>query len=175
MLQLFNTLSRQKEEFKTIEPGKVHLYSCGPTVYDYAHIGNFRAFMLADLLKRYLRYRGFEVFHVMNITDLEDKILQRVREDEISLQDLTNKYTEIFFAELDELNIERADLYPRATEHVEEMIQLISLSTILKADEKLVPLIISFHFLLLYVLLYHRDKEPMILLYLRMFPYPMLL
>lgn len=126
MLKLFNTLSRQKEVFEPCRPDKVRLYSCGPTVYDHAHIGNFRSFLLADLLKRYLRYLGFEVYHVMNITDIEDKIIRRTRREGVKLRDLTEKYTEAFFQDLDSLNVERADLYPRATDHVEEMIQLIS-------------------------------------------------
>ena len=126
MLKLFNTLTRKMEVFEPCQPDKVRLYSCGPTVYDHAHIGNFRSFLLADLLKRYLRYLGFEVFHVMNITDIEDKILHRIRQEGVGLRDLTEKYTRAFFQDLDFLNVERADLYPKATDHVEEMIQMIS-------------------------------------------------
>ncbi|MBN97791.1 MAG: cysteine--tRNA ligase [Gemmatimonadetes bacterium] len=126
MLRLFNTLSRSKEEFKPLADGKVRMYSCGPTVYDYAHIGNFRAFVLADLLKRYLRYSGYSVFHVMNITDVEDKIIDRLRREGIGLKELTSKYEDIFFAELTKLNVDRADLYPRATEHINEMVQLVT-------------------------------------------------
>ncbi len=120
-------MTRKNEEFKPNSPGKVNLYSCGPTVYDHAHIGNFRAFLLADLLKRYLRYRGFQVFHVMNITDIEDKILHRIREEGVDLRELTEKFTQAFFEDLHALNVEQADIYPRATDHVEEMIQLISI------------------------------------------------
>ena len=127
MIQFFNTLTRKKEAFEPNEPDKVNLYSCGPTVYDHAHIGNFRAFLLADVLKRHLRYRGFKVFHVMNITDIEDKILHRVREEGIELRELTEKYILAFFEDLDALNVERANLYPRAADHVGEMIQLISI------------------------------------------------
>ena len=127
MIRFFNTLTRKNEGFKPNSPGKVNLYSCGPTVYDHAHIGNFRAFLLADLLKRYLRYRGFQVFHVMNITDIEDKILHRIRKEGTSLRKLTEKYTQAFFQDLDTLNVEQADIYPRATDHVAEMIQLISI------------------------------------------------
>ena len=89
MFHLYNTLSRQKEEFRPIKPGTVRMYSCGPPVYDYAHIGNFRAFVIADLLKRYLRYLGYDVYHVMNIPDVEDKIIRRLREEPGSLLDLT--------------------------------------------------------------------------------------
>ena len=125
MLHLFNTKTRQKEPFSPIDPKWVKMYSCGPTVYDFAHIGNFRAFVLADLLKRYLRYSGYQVLHVMNITDVEDKIIRRLQEDSISLEQLTQTYEEHFHTELKMLNIEPADVYPKATEHVEEMIELI--------------------------------------------------
>jgi cysteinyl-tRNA synthetase len=125
MLVFYDTARRQKVEFKSLNAGKVKVYSCGPTVYDHAHIGNFRSFMLADLLKRYLQYCGYEVFHVMNITDIEDKILRRVREERIGLYELTDRYTQVFFDDLEALNIQKADLYPRATAHVDEMIELI--------------------------------------------------
>ena len=125
MPRFYNTLSRSKEEFEPLEPGLVRIYSCGPTVYDYAHIGNFRAFVLADLFKRYLRYRGYEVRHVMNITDVDDKILGRLQQEGVSLEDFTGKYIRAFYEELDLLNVARADVYPRATEHVGEMIELV--------------------------------------------------
>ena len=125
MLRFFNSLSRKEEEFKTLEDGKVRMYTCGPTVWDNAHIGNFRAFVFADLIKRYLRYRGYEVVHVLNITDVEDKILRRVREDGVNLRQLTEEYTASFFDDLRKLNVDEANEYPRATEHIEEMIHLI--------------------------------------------------
>src|SRR5690242_12011708 len=86
-LQLFNTLTRQKEEFVPLEPGQVRLYTCGPTVYNYAHIGNFRTYAFEDLLRRYLEHKGFQVTHVMNITDVEDKIIRAVREEKKSLNE----------------------------------------------------------------------------------------
>ncbi len=131
-LQFFNTLTRKKELFKPLQEGIVHMYNCGPTVYDYAHIGNFRAFVCSDILKRYLQYKGYKVLQVMNITDVEDKIIKRCNKEKISLQALTKKYTEAFFEDLDTLHICRADHYPQATEHISEMIALIE--TLLKKE-----------------------------------------
>ena len=124
-MKFFNTLTRQKEEFLPLVPGKVGMYTCGPTVYNYAHIGNLRAFMFEDLLRRYLEYKGFEVTHVMNITDVEDKIIRTVRETGKSLQEFTEYYTQEFFRDLDTLNIKRAHLVPRATATIPGMIALI--------------------------------------------------
>ncbi len=124
-LQLFNTLTRRKEEFVPLHPPSVGMYTCGPTVYNYAHIGNLRAFMFEDLLRRYLEYKGYAVRHVMNITDVEDKIIRTVRETGRTLADVTGFYTEEFFRDLDTLNIKRAHVTPRATETIPGIIQLI--------------------------------------------------
>ncbi len=125
MLKLYSTLSNTKEEFQPIEPGHVRLYVCGPTVYDYAHIGNFRTFVLQDLLARYLRYRGYSLTHVMNITDVDDRIIQNAREQGMSLQDYTSKYTQAFFEDSKTLRIELPALMPRATDHIKDMVDLI--------------------------------------------------
>jgi cysteinyl-tRNA synthetase len=124
-LQFFNTLTRRKETFTPLNPPHVGLYTCGPTVYNYAHIGNLRAFMFEDLLRRYLEYRGFEVKHVMNVTDVEDKIIRTVRETGKPLREVTDFFTQEFFRDLDTLNIERAHIVPRATETIPDMIALI--------------------------------------------------
>jgi cysteinyl-tRNA synthetase len=124
-LALYNTLTRRKEEFVPIKQGQVRIYTCGPTVYDYAHIGNYRAYVFEDLLRRYLKYRGFEVIQVMNITDVDDKSIAGVRETGQSLEEYTAKYKQAFFEGLDTLRIERAEHYPEATKHVEEMVALI--------------------------------------------------
>ncbi len=126
-LRLFNTLSRETEAFVPLDPeGKqVSLYCCGPTVHDFAHIGNFRTFVLTDLLCRYLRFRGFEVNHVMNITDVEDKIIARVKEAGVALRDYTSKYEEAFFDDLAALGCARPDQVPHATDYVSEIIELI--------------------------------------------------
>ena len=122
---LFNTLTRQKEDFVPLEAGKVRMYTCGPTVYDYAHIGNFRAFIFEDLLKRWLKHRGFKVTHVMNLTDVDDKTIKGSQSQHIPLKQYTDFYAKAFFEDAAALNIETADVYPRATEHVPEMVALI--------------------------------------------------
>ena len=125
MLQVFDTARREKVPFESLESGRVRMYSCGPTVWDFAHIGNFRSFLFADVLKRYLRYLEFEVFHVMNLTDVDDRIAGRVRQEGLSLHEYTEPYIDAFFADLDSLNVDRADVYARATDHIDEMIDLI--------------------------------------------------
>ena len=124
MISFFNTLSGRIEEFSSIEPGKVRMYTCGPTVYDFAHIGNFRTYVWEDLLRRYLKFRGFDVFQCMNITDVEDKIIKASIEKKIQIQEYTAPYIDAFFKDLDALNIERAEVYPRATQHIKEMLEL---------------------------------------------------
>jgi cysteinyl-tRNA synthetase len=124
-IRFFNTLTRQKEAFVPIDPGRGRMYTCGPTVYDYAHIGNFRAFIFEDLLKRWLEYRGFKVTHVMNLTDVDDKTIKGSRAQGIPLKQYTDFYAKAFFEDAKTLNIEPATVYPRATEHIPEMVALI--------------------------------------------------
>src|SRR4030065_1580791 len=121
----FNTFTRQKEIFNPINPNEVRMYTCGPTVYDYAHIGNFRAFLFEDLLKRWLKHRGFKVTHVMNLTDVDDKTILGSKKQQIPLRQYTEFYAKAFFEDAKALNIEPADQYPRATEHIPEMTTLI--------------------------------------------------
>ena len=130
-MQFYNTLNRKKEEFQPIEQGKVSLYTCGPTVYDFAHIGNFRAYMFEDLLRRYLEYSGLDVLHVMNITDIDDKTIRKSIEEGKSLKDFTDQYISSFFEDVETLNILPAHHYPRATEFIALMIK-----TIQKLEEK---------------------------------------
>ena len=104
-MKFYNTLTRKKEKFIPLEKGKVTLYTCGPTVYDFAHIGNLRAFLFEDILRRYLEYEGLEVLHVMNITDIDDKTIRRSQEENLPLIDFTDKYTAAFFEDLKTLNI----------------------------------------------------------------------
>ncbi len=124
-IYFFNTLTRKKEVFIPLETGKVKMYTCGPTVYDYAHIGNFRAFLFEDLLKRWLLYRGFKVTHVMNLTDIDDKTIKGSQTQQIPLKQYTDFYVKAFFEDTKALNIQPADVYPRATEHISEMVALI--------------------------------------------------
>jgi cysteinyl-tRNA synthetase len=124
-LKLYNTLTRKKELFKPIKGKEAGMYSCGPTVYDFAHIGNFRAYICSDVLKRYLKYSGYNVKHVMNITDVDDKTIKGANKEGISLKEYTKRYEKAFFDDLETLNIERADVFPRATEHIKEMAAII--------------------------------------------------
>lgn len=124
-LKFKNTLGGKTEEFKPIEPGKVRLYTCGPTVYFHAHIGNFRAYIFEDLLRRYLKYKGYEVTQVMNITDIDDKTIRDSRAEGLKLKEFTKRYIDAFFEDLDSLGIERADIYPAATDHIDEMVVII--------------------------------------------------
>ena len=124
-IRFYNTINRKKVKFEPITPGKVKLYTCGPTVYDTAHIGNFRTFLFEDLLKRFLIFKGYEVYHVMNITDVDDKTIKRANTEEMTINELTLRYTEEFMNDIKTLKILPADKYPRATEHIVEMIQMI--------------------------------------------------
>jgi cysteinyl-tRNA synthetase len=124
-MQFYNTLHRKKETFHPIHEGKITLYTCGPTVYDFAHIGNFRAYIFEDLLRRYLEYSGFEVMHIMNITDIDDKTIRKSIEENTSLKEFTDKFTQYFFDDVKTLNLLPAHEYPRATEFIKEMIQTI--------------------------------------------------
>ncbi len=125
-LVFYNTMARGKQDFVPLKEGEVRMYTCGPTVYDYAHIGNFRTYIFEDVLRRYLKYRGYRVIQVMNITDVDDKTIRDSRKRGISLAEHTEKYIESFFEDIDTLHIERAEHYPRATEHVGEMIEMVS-------------------------------------------------
>jgi cysteinyl-tRNA synthetase len=124
-LKLFNTLSRSIQEFAPLAPPKVGMYCCGPTVYDFAHIGNWRTFVFGDLVRRTLEFKGYAVTHVMNITDVEDKIIKRVSENKTSLREFTGKYEAAFFEDLKTLNCLLPHHAPHATEHIAEIISLI--------------------------------------------------
>jgi cysteinyl-tRNA synthetase len=124
-LKLFNTLSRSVQEFAPLSGNRVGMYCCGPTVYDFAHIGNWRTFVFADLVRRHLEFRGYAVRHVMNITDVEDKIIKRVRETKTSLREFTGQYTAAFLADLQALNCHLPHEQPRATDYIAAMIELI--------------------------------------------------
>ena len=123
--KFYNTLHRRVEEFSPIEPGHIRLYTCGPTVYDFAHIGNFRAYVFEDLLKRLLLFLGYKVTHVMNLTDVDDKTIRAANEQGTPLREYTRVYIDAFFEDLNALNIVPADEYPAATDHVEEMKAMI--------------------------------------------------
>ncbi len=125
MLRLRNTLTRTQEEFRPLEGNTVRMYACGPTVYDYGHIGNFRTFVSVDVLRRYLKYLGYQVRHIMNITDVEDKIIRGMLAAGKSLEDYTEFYTQEFLKDSDALNIERSEAMPYATKHLPQMIDIM--------------------------------------------------
>jgi cysteinyl-tRNA synthetase len=124
-LRVFNTLTKRKEEFVPVEKGKVGMYVCGPTVYDYIHIGNARSFVAFDVIRRYLEYKGYKVTYISNLTDVDDKTIRRAKETRISLQQLGEKYSDAYFNDLTKLGIKKPNINPRATQHIEEIINII--------------------------------------------------
>ncbi|HUP02301.1 MAG TPA: cysteine--tRNA ligase [Gemmatimonadota bacterium] len=125
MLTFYDTLRREPVAFAPLEPGRVRIYTCGPTVHDFPHIGNLRTFLFEDLLRRVLEVRGFAVTQVMNLTDVDDKIITKARAGGVTIAEYTERYTEAFFEDLETLRLERAEAYPRATEHIGSMVALI--------------------------------------------------
>ena len=124
-LRLYNTLTRQVEEFHPLEGNTVRMYTCGPTVYDYAHIGNYRTFVFQDVLRRHLKYKGFELRHVVNLTDVDDNTIRNSQAVGMPLRDYTQKYIEAFFIDRELLNLDQPEYLVRATDHVPEMEKLI--------------------------------------------------
>ncbi len=124
-LRLYNTLNRQLEDFEPIEDGLARLYTCGPTIYDYPHIGNYRTFLFEDILRRTLELFGFQVTQVQNLTDVDDRTIQRANENGVSLREFTDHFAAAFFDDLETLGVEPAEHYPRATEYVPEMVEII--------------------------------------------------
>ena len=124
-LKLFNTESRENEEISPQDGKVLRMYTCGPTVYNFAHIGNFRTYVFEDLLRRTFKFFGFDVIQVMNITDIDDKTLKGAIEKKISLEAFTRPFTEAFFEDLKTLNIEKVEHYPAATHYISEMIAII--------------------------------------------------
>jgi cysteinyl-tRNA synthetase len=125
-MHIYNSLSRTKEELRPIEPGHVKFYTCGPTVYNFAHIGNFRAYTFEDILRRVILYNGLRVTQVMNLTDIDDKTIRGAQETGVPLKSFTKPYIDAFFDDLKALNIQPAEHYPAATDHIPEMIALIA-------------------------------------------------
>lgn len=125
MLKFYNTLTAQVEEFRPLREGEVGMYSCGPTVWSYAQIGNFRSFIFVDVLRRYLKFKNYRVTHVMNITDVEDRIIGLSQEAKVTIDDYTAQYIEALWQDFDALGCERPDIVPRATRHIDEMVDLI--------------------------------------------------
>ena len=124
-LKLFNTLTREKEVFVPLVPGEVRMYSCGPTVYNKPHIGNLRTFVWGDLLRRYLQWRGYRVTQIMNITDVEDKIIRNANAAGQDIDTYTAPFIKEFHEALQKLRVRPADAYPRATEYIPQMVALV--------------------------------------------------
>ena len=134
-IKFYNTLTRKKEKFNSIDKDLVKMYSCGPTVYSYAHIGNFRAYIMMDTLRRVLKYNGYELKHVMNITDVghlesdadegEDKMEKAARKEKKDPYEIAKFYTEVFLKDMDKLNIDKPEIITKATENIEQMIEYV--------------------------------------------------
>ena len=117
-MKIYNTLTRKKEEFKPIREGSASIYVCGPTVYNYFHIGNARPFVVFDTLRKYLEYRGYKVKFVQNFTDVDDKIINRAREEGTSAQEISERYIEEYYKDAAALNVKKADVHPKVSEHI---------------------------------------------------------
>ena len=124
-IHLHNTLSGKVEPFVTLKPGQVGMYTCGPTVYDYAHIGNYRTFVFQDILRRFLKWRGFQLNHVMNLTDVDDRIIANAAAAGVGIREYTDKFVQAFFADCKTLSIESPEHWIRATDHIDDMVALI--------------------------------------------------
>ena len=125
-MKIFNTLTRSKEEFKPIEEGKVKIYACGPTVYNFIHIGNARPLCVFDVLRRFLEYIGYDVRFVQNFTDIDDKIIKRANEEGLTYKEVSEKYIEEFWKDVKGMNVREATVHPKATENIDEIIDIVS-------------------------------------------------
>ena len=124
-LKVYNTATRSVDEFEPLEQGRVRVYACGPTIYDHAHIGNFRSFLFFDLVHRYLEWRDYEVCFVMNLTDVDDKVIEAASRERVSLEEHTRPFGEVFLADSTVLGIRPADVYPRATKYIDRMVDFV--------------------------------------------------
>lgn len=125
-MQIFNTLTKKKEDFVPINPPEVKMYVCGPTVYDFFHIGNGRTFIMSDIIRRYLEYKGYKVKYVMNLTDIDDKIIRKANEERTDTKEISERYGNAFLEDISKLKIKKADVYPKATENINDIIKMIS-------------------------------------------------
>ena len=124
-MKIYNTLTRKLEEFVPIEEGKAKIYACGPTVYNYFHIGNARPIVVFDTLRKYMEYRGYAVKFVQNFTDVDDKIIKRAKEEGITAMEVAEKYIKAYYEDVDALNVRKADVHPRVSEHIPEIIDFV--------------------------------------------------
>ena len=124
-MKIYNTMTRRKEEFKPMDPNQVKIYVCGPTVYNFFHIGNARPFVVFDTLRRYLEYRGYKVKFVQNFTDVDDKIISKAREEGITAPEVSEKYIEEYYKDAAALNVKKASVHPKVSEHIPEIIDFV--------------------------------------------------
>ncbi len=124
-LKIFNTLTRKKEKFVPLKKGEVGIYVCGPTVYNFIHIGNARPFVIFEVVRRYFKFIGYKVKYVQNLTDIDDKMIKKANELGITVRELAQKFIMEYFTDTDSLKIERADVHPRATDHIKEIIEMV--------------------------------------------------
>ena len=124
-MYIYNTMTRKKELFVPQQEGKVSMYACGPTVYNFFHIGNARPFIVFDTLRRYLEYRGYQVTSVQNFTDIDDKMIRRANEEGITVKELGDRFIKEYYTDADALGVKRATVNPRATEHIQDIIDLV--------------------------------------------------
>lgn len=122
---IYNTLTKKKEEFIPKNSPNVTMYVCGPTIYDYFHIGNARSFVMSDIVRRYLEYKNFDVKFVMNLTDVDDKLIKKANEENVPVEQVAEKYADAFFEDIEKLGIKKATVYPKATEHMQDIVDLI--------------------------------------------------
>ncbi len=125
-MKIYNSMTRKKEEFVPVTPGEVKIYSCGPTVYNYFHIGNARPFIIFDTLRRYMEYLGYKVTFVQNFTDIDDKMIKASSEQGITVKELADRFIAEYFTDAKGLGVKPATVHPKATEHIPEIIDLIS-------------------------------------------------
>ncbi|PID59508.1 MAG: cysteine--tRNA ligase [Ignavibacteriae bacterium] len=122
---VYNTLTKKKEEFKPLNPPNVTMYVCGPTIYDFFHIGNARSFIMSDILRKYLEYKKYKVKFVMNLTDIDDKLIKKANEENTTVEKVAEKFAAAFFEDIEKLGIKKADVYPKATDHMNEILNII--------------------------------------------------
>ena len=133
-MKIYNTMTRQKEEFVPNDPKEVKIYACGPTVYNYIHIGNARPLCVFDVLRRYLEYRGYNVKFVQNFTDVDDKIIKRANEEGSTFEEISKKYIEEFWTDANGLNFKKATVHPKATENIDEIIAVSDAIMVARGD-----------------------------------------
>jgi cysteinyl-tRNA synthetase len=124
-LKVYNTLSKQKEQLLPMLPQQMKIYTCGPTTYNFIHLGNARPLVIFDTIRRYLEYKGYRVTYIQNFTDIDDKIINRAREENMDPFELADKYIGEYFRDADALRVKRADVHPRASEHIPEMLEMV--------------------------------------------------